>query len=559
MNSPKPLHPLPPSWIWPLAATAVAVAVYPSLHDSPISFDEALYHSVAREVQKWLQLAIADPGAALAREGVEAAFASNKQHPVFAKLVGALSNLLLQGKTDPLVALRAGNVVLAIACVLSAFGFIGRRYGSVGGIVAGCGILLIPSLYGGIGTLSMDFPMAALGLLATLAFILGLEHGWAAIAFGAILGLAFNTKINAAFTPIPLVVWAAIWHRAKAANNLFALIFVTPAVCILTWPWLWYDSADRLIEYLMFHLHHHPVATFYLGEFYRQDPAPWHYPWFYFVTSIPLGLLIALVVAPLSAAIEVVRRHPVDNVVVLLSLAMIVPVVSCSLPGVPKYDAHRLFMGAFPFAACLAGIGASRMVAVFEGWFAPASRRWVAGGLAAILLLPAAVSTWRVHPFEGYAYFNGLVTLAGGPRAIGVSPLHSAMADRSSVEYLNDSAADGDVLRHRTGAFAPVRAFGRAGVLRRRLRRGDNPKWVVLEFNHAYSAAWPHWWSFHDNRHPRFERVHEVRRGGEILIGVYRAREDSTNPADAGESDQEPARHRDSRFRLSDDKMSISR
>ena len=47
--------------------------------------------------------------------------------------------------------------------------------------------------------------------------------------------------------------------------------------------------------------------------------------------------------------------------------------------------------------------------------------------------------------------------------------------------------------------------------------------WVVILHNRAYSR-WPDWWLFIEDRHPRYERVFEVRVQGVHIVGVYHVR-----------------------------------
>jgi hypothetical protein len=143
---------------------------------------------------------------------------------------------------------------------------------------------------------------------------------------------------------------------------------------------------------------------------------------------------------------------------------------------------------------------------------------------AALFLWPTFLSLWSIHPFEAYSYYNVLTRGPSGAFEIGLSPVMLAMSDRSVVEYLNEHARPGETIYGATGASAPLKGYQQLGLLKRDLRWGRRPEWVVLEYNLAYSD-WPDWWPFHRNLHPWYRRVYEVKVSGAPVLGVFRARD----------------------------------
>jgi 4-amino-4-deoxy-L-arabinose transferase-like glycosyltransferase len=509
-----------------LAAVAVVAVLLPGLRDVPLARDEGVYLEVARNVRAWLRDLGSNPAEAASDAGVRRRWDFNHEHPGLPRFLAAVSMLLFAPRLDPLMAARAGNVLLAILAVLDAFRFLRRRYGGAAAWFGALSMPLIPCLYGHACIAAMDFPAAALSLLATTAFARGTERPRWALLFGMWMGLALNAKINAAFVPVPLLLWGLAYRRRDSGANLFALLLVAPLVWIASWPWLWHETFDRLIEYFQFHRQHLQANAVYFGQLYlrvRGDAPPLAYPFVYLLVSIPIGILLPTAFATVAGLADAMRRSGRAETVLLIA-AMLTPVAVAALPGVPRYDGQRLFLNAFPFAACLAGIGFARGVVPLIERALPAAPIVASSVAAGSLLVPAVVSTWNVHPFQPYSYYNALAGGPSGALGLGLSPVVWAMADRSVVRYLNAHGRRGQVVYTHTGAAGPLRAYERLGLLRPGLRWGRRADWIVLEYNLAYSN-WPDWWPCHEDRHPWYRKVYEVEAAGAPVLGVFRARE----------------------------------
>jgi hypothetical protein len=341
------------------------------------------------------------------------------------------------------------------------------------------------------------------------------------------MGLALNCKINAAFVPVPLFLWGMWYRRRACAANLLALLALAPLVWIATWPWLWHATIERWIEYFEFHRQHAQTGnTVYFGEIYTRHDAtgpPASYPFFYFLVSIPVAILLPAAWATLTGVADAVRLRGRPETALLLA-ALCVPLVVAALPGVPRYDGQRLFLTAFPFAACLAGVGFSRGIVSLAEHIPAAARPAASALAAALLLLSAAFSLWKVHPFQPYSYYNVLTRGPSGAFALGLSPVVWAMSDRSAAEYLRDHARPGETIYGATGATAGLKAYQRLGLLDPALRWGRRADWLVLEYNLAYSR-WADWWPCYRDVHPWYRKVYEVKAAGAPVLGVFRARD----------------------------------
>ena len=58
----------------------------------------------------------------------------------------------------------------------------------------------------------------------------------------------------------------------------------------LGWPWLWYDTWARWQAYWGTSLTRATIMVEYFGRIMPDRDVPWHYPWFYFAVTVPVGL-----------------------------------------------------------------------------------------------------------------------------------------------------------------------------------------------------------------------------------------------------------------------------
>ena len=113
----------------------------------------------------------------------------------------------------------------------------------------------------------------------------------------------------------------------------------------------------------------------YFGQVYADRDVPWHYPWFYFAVTVPVGLHL------LGAwgLVRGWRDRRADPFPLLLagSIALFLVVFSTR---VPVYDGERLFLVVFPLWAILIGRGFASAWEWARG--RPALRVGLAGGRA---------------------------------------------------------------------------------------------------------------------------------------------------------------------------------
>lgn len=471
------------------------------------------------------------------REGIFRGWRSNCEHPPFAKLLIGVFREGLSGVVGVLVASRLATACCFGLLIALLFRFMQEHFGARPGLFAVLSLVLMPRFFGHAHFATLDVTMSLTWVLTVWAFVKGLESWKWSLATGLLYGVALLTKINSVLIPWPLLAWGLLYHRKKVLRNLLAMCIISPLVFWCGWPWLWQDGLLKLFGHPTFGAlcdaiwqglregrmpqlsgyigtgaGRAVVATYYLGTFYRNSVAPWHFPLVMMLFTTPI-VALAAAAHQVGASLKHWRDRPIDALI-LANLVMIMGIMV--LPGVSKYDGVRLFLPAFPFLAALTGLG-------IERWWQWGRRHWperVAprAGLLSIIFLSQAVPLALIHPYE-LSYYNAL---AGGLRGADKMGLEATYwgdsCSQEVLDYLNATCPSGSrVAFHRAGEFAD-RMYAML------VRRGIE----VVSFGHEYdylvliprlSMLDEGAWEYRQQQRP----LYEVRRQGVFLCGVYRA------------------------------------
>ena len=316
-----------------------------------------------------------------------------------------------------------------------------RRWGVAAGLAAGWSLLAMPRVFAHAHLAALD---TFLSLFWTLALLSGARAlgsdgpRWRVIGAGALWSLALLTKIHA-WLLIPLMAaWAASrlpWRRAASSLCLWATTGV--ALFVAGWPWLWYDTWTRWRAFWGTSVERATILVEYFGRVVPDRDVPWHYPWFYFAVTVPVGLQLLGALGLLAGW----RRRREDRFPVLLagSIGLFLAIFSTR---VPVYDGERLFLHVFPAWAMLIGLG-----------FGRAWARWGTGRggrlLLTAFLLAQGYGTLALHPF-GLSYYNLLTGGLPGAERLGLE-----------LTYWNDAVDR--VLLDRLAAEATPKAVGGPG------------------------------------------------------------------------------------------------
>lgn len=388
------------SWLITLALFFGSLALlYATSAELGYARDEGFYFVAARRYEAWFELVASKRAVAFDRTAVDAAWVANHEHPSLMKSLFALSHSLLHTKTglisEPGTSFRFPAMVLSAAMVALVFRWVHGRYGWGAGLVAALSLLFMPRVFYHAHLACFDVPISFWFLAVFFGYARSLERpglGWP-IATGVLYGFALATKHNAWFLPVALIVHALLLMALRrssgervglvakrAGTALGAMALLGPLVFLVSWPWLWFDTKRRFLEYADFHLNHVYYNMEFLGQTYFEPPFPRLYAPTMFVATVSLVTILAALLAVLlgvrtwlATLNQRLRRGWLGDVALTLSDRRASEELLLWLLGVgisfgpwifnttPIFGGTKHWMPAYPFVAMLAGAGFQRV------------------------------------------------------------------------------------------------------------------------------------------------------------------------------------------------------
>jgi len=352
-------------------------------------------------------------------EVVQRVFADNAEHPPLGRWLLGVASLLGEpfevflGGADPF-SVHAGRLAPALAFA-ALVGIVAlssaRRHGLAAGAGAGLALMLMPRLFAHAHLAALDTFLCLFWTAALIASATALQQARPVLAMsgaGVVWALALLTKIHGwLLLPVVACYALALRPRGKTLAALAAWAGAGVVVYFAGWPWLWYQTAERLRGYFGTGIERAPILVQYFGSVYADRDVPWHYPWFYFAATVPIGLH-ALGVLGVVRGWKERRGDPFP----LLLAGAIAAVLAVFSTRVPVYDGERLFLLVFPLWAILIGLG-------FETcWRWAGAHRWRSGAVI-VVLAAQAYGVVALHPF-GLSYYNALVGGLPGAERLGL-------------------------------------------------------------------------------------------------------------------------------------------
>lgn len=482
-----------------LADPAIAVALcvgyvallVTSVHDLGYARDEGFYFNAAYDYKAWFEILFKDPAAALKQAAVDAHFRNNHEHPVFVKSLFALSWKFLYFKyklfTESGTAIRFPAMVLAGTAISVVYSWGRRTIGRLPGLVAAVFLAMQPAMFYHAHLACFDVAVMSMWLVTTYAYYRSVESRsvlWA-IATGVLYGLELNTKHNAWFLPPALVVHFLVTRgktglfrdlatgRTRVPLALLMMATVGPVVFYATWPWLWFDTGRRLVEYVAFHVNHPYYNMEFLGVTYFRPPMPRLYAWVMTIATVPsiivLCFLLGLVrgvrelpfwrAAELAAPAELEASKKQYSVRVLWLLCLFISYAPWLSTNTPIFGGTKHWITAYPFMCLFAGLGfdwARRRIATVVP---RALRRFGLTDLlvAASVLVAPVVMTLHSHPW-GLSAYVPIVGGEPGGATLGLNRSFWGYTTGAVQDFLNRRAPPGaQVYLHDTAYDSWVR------------------------------------------------------------------------------------------------------
>lgn len=428
-----------------LIAILYLIMLIPTTNEIGLTDDIDYYMNAAMRYAEWLEATISKAlrfdFTGFSQSEIDKYWSYNHEHPSFAKLVMGVSHLIFTKWlkiTNNIMGIRLGIIIL-----VSILGFVlcytvYKYVGFIAAISSSLLLLFMPRFFFHSHVETLDAAVASTYFFSFAAYLASRKSLKWSILAGLIFGLALSTKLNAPFFYAGILAYWGVKNIdefryikgyglrfPKIELSLITMPVLGLIIFYLLWPWIWNDTLRRLNEYLGFHLKHYGIYFYYFGTIYEKPFAPWHSSFVMtFITTPPLtiifGLLgIALICTTLikiyKKGIQLDERQQIFYELLLINAFITIGTVA--FPNVPKYGGVKLFLPFFPFLAILAGIGV-------QGVYEFLSRKivWLKQNkifnyisilfLLSITIIPAAYSTFKIHPYH-LSYYNMFI---GGPK-----------------------------------------------------------------------------------------------------------------------------------------------
>lgn len=341
----------------------------------------------------------------------------NVPHPPFSRIVSGTAKSMSIHFLDKFSAYRIGPALFFAILVVVIYLWMKELFGRATGIFSAFALVLTPNLFGYAHVAVTDLPLATMWFLTVYCFWKGLTNWKWSVALGAVWGLALSTKFPALLIPVPLVVWAHLFHRDKYANNIFSMLFLAPVVMVATQPYLWHQPGMRILEFLYEGISRAYRAEtnytiYFLHHVYFTNQLPWYYPFYMIGITMPEPLVILAALGLLAILWLQERRSA--GLLFLANAAFIV--IMALMPGAVLHDGVRQLVSSLPFLVALAGVGYYALAS----WLIKAARHTqglehtknlkpkVIAALFLLVCINPALDLYLVHPFQ-MSYYNRFV------------------------------------------------------------------------------------------------------------------------------------------------------
>jgi hypothetical protein len=539
----------PRPWIAVVLLILSTSVVVVSQRSRGLARDEVVYmHHGTRYADWWMGVATFE-GGRLNEESItkhfggKQAWANNREHPPLMKTLFGLSKRLLHDKlgwASEITAYRFPTAFLGGVLVAMVFLFVSAVWGLWEGLFAALLSFLMPRWFYHAGLATFDAPIVTFWFAAVVAYYRSFTRRWAFIWLGVCVGLCLATKHNAIMLPavfFPHVVWVHWMRRGRQPETPFwrrynlhqalAVLVIGPLVAIALWPWLWFDTAAHVRDWIGFHLSHVHYNFEYLGKNWNAPPFPWHVP---IVTTLLVVPVTTLWAAGAGATALVWRwRFEPDQRAplapgLLLFLSAGVAMGPFLLTSTPIFGSSKHWTAAITTLAIFAGIGVpviARAALRYAKEVIPSLSRGVWAMVAVCALLAPVAEVCHSHPY-GLSHYTAL---AGGPPGgadLGMNRQYWGVSAKGVLPFIGEQNPAGPVYSHNA---SPVWGhYQRAGLLEKESRDSGREEQGIAKSKIAIVIHQLHFarhdfliWKSYRTVQPRFVLTFD----GVPLVSVY--------------------------------------
>lgn len=411
-----------------------------------LTWDEPTYFAAAESYTGWIHRLFVGPHGVLHPSVIDQAWAINIEHPPMDKILSGLVWSLTQTLLGDLLAHRLTNILLFGVMLALLYHMVSDELGGWAGFAAAAALMAMPRFFFHAHLAALDVPAASMMMIVTYIFWRTKESARFrnTLVLGAVFGLAAATRINTLLVMPTLFLWAILFRRKWYL--LFRLVLSTliaAPVFFLVWPWLYYDTADRIKAFLKVAVSW-PIPQYYLGNNYLD--LPWHFPFVMAAAVIPLGILILCLLGIFRAIVR--RRDRAFGFLMIISA--LIPLLVVASGQTKIYDNDRMLMPAFPFLAVLAGGGFGWIV---KSVGALVVRFRIPKFVTPLLAVAAAALVW-IPPVQSMvacapywlSYYSETVGGLPGAARMGMETTYWSESYREAIQYINANAHPGDTV-----------------------------------------------------------------------------------------------------------------
>jgi len=453
-----------------LALALVALlTIVATLSDVGITWDEPLYIKASRGYMGWMGLLKqgllqGDLGEALTDAAIVRGWMPHptlELHPPLGKILFGFAWALSRGFLAELPAFRLANAALFSLLVALVFWMVSSAYDGVSGLFAAFSLVLMPRMFLHAHLANIDTTVAITWFVAMYLFWrLESKRGWVPVVLvGIAYGAALGTKMNALVMPLVWGVWVLLFRRnLRSVCRLAAVGLVGATTFVAMWPWLWHDTLNRALYYVLMASRFKDRPQFYLGGILPH--VPWHYPFVITLAVVPV-IITSMYLVGSWRVLAGSFRHPApgtsrdpsssraNETGWLLILNALAPLLFAASGLQASYSGERHFIPTYPYLACLAGVGfglaLSTMLSAWQRAYPgrrPGGVRTALILLLGLLLVPPGLAIAQVHPYE-LSYYSELVGGMRGAASKGMETTFWCETYKDALPYLNRSAAPG--------------------------------------------------------------------------------------------------------------------
>ncbi|HEY3500480.1 MAG TPA: glycosyltransferase family 39 protein [Polyangiaceae bacterium] len=452
--------------------------------------DEGFYVQCAKGIESWFSRIGEEGFEAFRQSSIDRHFSCVPEHPGLMKTLFALSHTLLHEKfavfRESGTAYRFPGMLMGALAVAVLYLWGRQAAGRAAGFVAALGFAWMPAVFFHAHLACMDVAVAAMWLVTSYAYFRSLDErrfGWA-VATGVLYGVFLDTKHNAWLLPFALVVhYVALRVYEKAARSepfgrrvpygLLALFVLGPLVFYALWPWIWFDTGERLLAWVRFHLDHDYYNMEFLGRTYWKPPMPRLYAWVMTLATVPAILLVLFAIGLADGVSAAWRTRSSARVALdgLWLLGLCVSYAPWLSSDTPIFGGTKHWITAYPFLCLFAARGfafvARKLAALPRLSRLPAPLR--EGALATACLAGPFVMTVHSHPW-GLTFYTPLVGGAPGAASLGLNRTFWGYTTGALARGLNERAPQGAAVYVHDTALQSWDILRSDGRVRRDLR-----------------------------------------------------------------------------------------